>query len=103
MVSTVVLVSGVQKSELIIHIQILFPFKLLDNIEHSSLCCIVDPSWSSILNTVWHPTPVLLPGKSHGRRSLVDCSLWGQESDMTERLHFHFLSLLNVSDQSTVS
>ena len=25
----------------------------------------------------WHPTPVLLPGKSHGRRSLVGCSLWG--------------------------
>ena len=38
-----------------------------------------------------HPTPVLLPGKSHGRRSLVDCSPWGgQESDTTERLHFHF-------------
>jgi len=27
----------------------------------------------------WHPTPVLLPGKSHGRRSLVGCSPWGQE------------------------
>ena len=39
----------------------------------------------------WHPTPVLLPGKSHGRRSLVGCSPWGrQESDTTERLHFHF-------------
>ena len=38
-----------------------------------------------------HPTPVLLPGKSHGRRSLVGCSLWGlEESDTTERLHFHF-------------
>ena len=24
----------------------------------------------------WHPTPVLLPGKSHGWRSLVGCSLW---------------------------
>ena len=34
---------------------------------------------------------VLLPGKSHGRRSLVGCSTWGrQESDTTERLHFHF-------------
>ena len=33
----------------------------------------------------WHPTPVLLPGKSHGRRSLVGCHLWGRtESDMTE-------------------
>ena len=39
----------------------------------------------------WHPTPVRLPGKSHGRRSLVGCSPWGrQESDTTERLHFHF-------------
>ena len=39
----------------------------------------------------WHPTPVLLPGKSHGRRSLVGCSPWGhKESDTTERLHFHF-------------
>ena len=39
----------------------------------------------------WHPTPVLLPGESHGCRSLVGCSPWGHEwSDMTERLHFHF-------------
>ena len=39
----------------------------------------------------WHPTPVLLPGKSHGQRSLVGCSPWGcEESDTTERLHFHF-------------
>ena len=36
-------------------------------------------------------TPVLLPGKSHGRRSLVGCRSWGhEESDMTEQLHFHF-------------
>ena len=39
----------------------------------------------------WHPTPVLLPRKSHGWRSLVGCSPWGrEESDMTERLHFQF-------------
>ena len=39
----------------------------------------------------WHPTPVLLPGKSHGRRSLGGYSPWGRkEPDMTERLHFHF-------------
>ena len=39
----------------------------------------------------WHPTPVLLPGKSHGWRSLVGYSPWGRkESDTTERLHFHF-------------
>ena len=39
----------------------------------------------------WHPTPVLLPGKSHGFRSLVGCSPWGrEESDTTEQHHFHF-------------
>ena len=32
----------------------------------------------------WQPTPVLLPGKSHGQRSLVGCSPWGREElDMT--------------------
>ena len=39
----------------------------------------------------WHPTPVLLPGKSHGWRSLVGCRPWGCLGlDMTERLYFHF-------------
>ena len=39
----------------------------------------------------WHPTPVLLPGKSHGRRSLLGCSPRGlEELDTTEPLHFHF-------------
>ena len=60
--------------------------------------------WSLNLTT-WHsthtsliyaelamaPTPVLLPGKSHGRRRLVGCSPWGrEESDMIEWLHFYF-------------
>ena len=40
---------------------------------------------------LWHSTPVLLPGKSHGQRNLVGCSPWShKESDTTERLHFHF-------------
>ena len=39
----------------------------------------------------WQPTPVLLPGKSHGWRSLIGCHLWGcEESNTTEWLHFHF-------------
>ena len=39
----------------------------------------------------WHPTPVLLPGKSHRQRRLVGCSPRScEESDTTERLHFHF-------------
>ena len=46
----------------------------------------------------WQPTPVLLPGKSHGRRSLVGCSPWGcEESDTTEWLHFH-LSLSCIGE-----
>ena len=44
------------------------------------------------VKTQWHPTPVLLPGKSRGWRSLVGCSPWGRgELDTTERLHFHSL------------
>ena len=44
------------------------------------------------VSLISHPTPVLLPGKSHGQRSLVGCRPWGHEkSETTERLHFHFL------------
>ena len=48
--------------------------------------------WRSVVwRRQWHPTPVLLPGKSHGPRSLVGCSPWGrEESDTTEQLHFLF-------------
>ena len=39
----------------------------------------------------WQPTPVLLPGESHGWKSLVGYNTWGRkESDTTEQLHFHF-------------
>ena len=52
----------------------------------------------------WHPTPVLLPGKSHGRRSLVGCSPWGRkESDTTERLHFHALEMEMVTHSSVLA
>ena len=45
----------------------------------------------------WQPTPVLLPGESHGGRSLVGYSPWGcKDSDTTERLHFLSLSFLGV-------
>ena len=54
---------------------------------YHTLALISHASW----RRQWHPTPVLLPGKSHGRRNLVGCSQWGrEESDMTERLYFHF-------------
>ena len=58
----------------------------------SKLCKIVKDreAWFAEVHGVtwrrhWHPTPVLLPGKSHGWRSLVGCSPWGcEESDTTE-------------------
>ena len=60
---------------------------LLDHSEFIIIYTMVISDW----RRQWQPTPVLLPGKSHGRRSLVGCSPWGRwESDTTERLHFHF-------------
>ena len=47
--------------------------------------------WANFQRRQWHPTPVLLPGESHGWRNLVGCSPWRlEESDTTEWLHFHF-------------
>ena len=61
---------------------------------HFLLQCMKVESESEVTQscpTQWQPTPVLFPGKSHGQRSLVGCSPWGrEESDTTERLHFHF-------------
>ena len=49
----------------------------------------------------WQPTPVFLPGKSHGQRSLAGCSPWGRkESDTTEWLHFHFHFRENVTKRN---
>ena len=51
---------------------------------------------------MWHPTPVPLPGESHGQRSLVGCSPWGREelarlSDFTFTVHFHPLEMATHS------
>ena len=47
--------------------------------------------YSSFWRRKWQPTPVFLPGESHGRRGLVGYSLWGcKESDTTKQLtHTH--------------
>ena len=75
------------------------PTPLLNSIllPNSHLCAIqlsgptLKRSRNSHWRRQWQPTPVLLPGKSHGRRSLVGCSPWGRKGlDMTVRLHFHF-------------
>ena len=57
--------------------------------------------WTSVLlpyswRRKWQPTPVFLPGESHGWRSLVSYSPRGyKESDTIERLHFHVLAIIN--------
>ena len=57
------------------------------------------------LEKEWQPTPVLLPGKSHGGKSLVGYSPWGpKELDTTERLHFlSFLVSISVWSLSSFS
>ena len=75
-------------------------FKFLDLKPHSSqqsnqrkyVKLLVKPKpFVPYLRRRWQPTPVLLPGKSHGWRSLVGYSLWDcEELNTTERLHFTF-------------
>ena len=58
---------------------------------NNAICSNMDGARNCHQKRQWHPTPVLLPGKSHGRRSLVGCSPGGHEElDTTERLHVHF-------------
>ena len=58
---------------------------------YRTLICVLKLGKKFLQGRQWHPTPVLLPGKSHGWRSLVGCSPWGHyELDTTGRLHFHF-------------
>ena len=63
--------------------------------ELGCLCCALGILW----RRKWQPTPILLPGKSHGWRSLLGYSPWGcKESDTTERLHLHFRNYLHILD-----
>ena len=62
---------------------------LLESLEMAKLFCNdrnkVFGCLMLVLERQWHPTPVLLPGKSHGQRSLEGCSPMGpKELDMTE-------------------
>ena len=83
--------SVLPSSHLILYHPLLLPPP--NRLQHQSLFQWVNSSFYSDLKLrwQWHPTPVLLPGKSHGCRSLVGCSPWNRkESDTTEWLHFHF-------------
>ena len=68
-------------------LNILWQIAMENNMKKNIHICIYTHIWTR----QWQPTPVLLPGKSHGQGSLLGCSPWGLwESDMIERLHFHF-------------
>ena len=51
----------------------------------------------------WHPSPVLLPGKSHGRRSLVGCSPWVTKSRVTLPFPFHALEKVMAIHSSVLA
>ena len=54
-----------------------------------AISCLTTSNLPWFMELKWQPTPVLLPGKSHGQRSLIGYSPWGhKELDMTEWLHF---------------
>ena len=63
--------------------------------EHACQCsrhqrCGFDPWAKKIWKRKWQPTPVFLPGKSHGQKSLMSYSPWGcKEPDTTEQLNHH--------------
>ena len=63
---------------------------------HLGLQVLLDPWVRKIpWRRKWQPTPVLLPGKFHGRKSLVGYSPCGRkELEVTEPLHFHFFNLV---------
>ena len=60
--------------------------------------------WEDPLEKEIAPTPVLLPGKSHGWRSVVGYSPWGHKAlDTTKRLHFHFHHTLKQDPEKEIS
>ena len=70
------------RKEMVIYVlKVSFQYTFLDYICTNMF----DPSYALYQRRQWQPTAVLLPGKSHGRRSLVGCGLWGYtELDTTE-------------------
>ena len=77
-------------------LQLLYPHMTIGKTTALTRWTFVGKVMSLLFNMVsrrrkWQSTPALLPGKSHGQRSLIDYSPWGRkQSDTTERLHFPF-------------
>ena len=80
--------------------------------EEKPMVLLIYPTYRICRRRQWHPTPVLLPGKSHGRRSLEGCSPWGrwesdttgtQLSDFTFTFHFHALEKKRATHSSVLA
>ena len=87
LIDNVVLESGVQQSDSVIHtrasilFQIIFPFSLLQNIEQHSLCYRVGPCWLTVLNIACvhvnpNPQSCLSPTHPPGNHKFSSLSLW---------------------------
>ena len=84
-------------------LETLFQYMLLQDTEYGSYLDSSSFLFTYLINSLylrrrqWHPTPVLLPGKSHGQRSLVGYTVHGvamsrtRLSDFTLTFHFHAL------------
>ena len=112
LIYNIVLVSGAQQNEsdvymyvyIYMHIYMQF-FRLYSIISHYKILNIVP---CVIRKRQWHPTPVLLPRKSRGRRSLVGCSPWGRQSrtrlsELTFTFHFHALEKAMATHSSVLA
>ena len=76
---------------------IFFRVKVISSDGKASVCNAGDPNsvldWEDPSRRKWQPTPVFLPGESHGQKSLVSYSPWHcKELDMTEGLTLKFLN-----------
>ena len=69
--------------------------------------CLLNIICLIIMRSQWQPTLILLPGKSHGQRSLVDWGPWGREesglSDFTFTFHFHALEKEMATNSSVLA
>ena len=84
-------VHGVSKSQMLLNTE----GHTHNTVFHTLYGHLICFKWGNSWRRTWQPTPVFLPGRSHGWRNLVGYSPCGcEELDMTERLHFHFFIFL---------
>ena len=72
-------------------LHLLFPLKEMPPSQETQETRVQSLDWEDPLNRKWQPTPVFLPGKFHGQRSLVGYRPWShKEPDMAEGAHSEY-------------